>query len=114
MANFVSFSNVPGNTDCSWYQSCDFHNLCEDCSKCGIGCPKYYPYQSEVLRGGSDVPTDKSDVVFALPYAIHSTGSRGVLIVSKTVNPLNVTIHGLGSKATMSQVLDGSVDGETQ
>ena len=50
MANYVSYSNVPGNADCSWYSQCDMSRLCEDCSKCGIGCPKYYPYQSEVLR----------------------------------------------------------------
>lgn len=50
MASFVSFSNVPGNTDCSWFYRCDFAHLCEDCSKCGIGCPKYYPYESEVIN----------------------------------------------------------------
>lgn len=50
MANFVSFSNVPANEDCSWYSSCDFQHLCADCSKCGIGCPAYYPYTSEVVR----------------------------------------------------------------
>lgn len=50
MASYVSFSDVPGNEDCSWYLDCDFSHLCEDCSKCGIGCPKYYPYQSEVLK----------------------------------------------------------------
>ena len=49
MAKFVSFSDAPGNVDCSWYSVCDFDHLCEDCSKCGIGCPKYYPYQTEVL-----------------------------------------------------------------
>ena len=43
MANFVSFSNVPGNSDCSWYQSCNTGQLCENCHTCGIGCPKYYP-----------------------------------------------------------------------
>jgi hypothetical protein len=50
MANYVSFSNVPANSDCSWYAACDMGHLCEDCSKCGIGCPTYYPYQSEVLH----------------------------------------------------------------
>ena len=25
-------------------------NLCEDCHTCGIGCPKYYPYESEVIK----------------------------------------------------------------
>ena len=48
----MSFSNVDGNSDCSWYSQCDMSHLCEDCSKCGIGCPKYYPYQSEVISKG--------------------------------------------------------------
>merc|ERR1712176_1751982 len=69
MANFVSFSNVPGNSDCSWYQSCDFDHLCEDCSKCGIGCPEYYPYESEVLNEApSPAPSTTSEDVFVLPY----------------------------------------------
>jgi hypothetical protein len=52
MADYVSFSDVAGNQDCSWYSAseCDFSNLCEDCSKCGLGCPHYYPYSSEVVR----------------------------------------------------------------
>jgi sucrose-6-phosphate hydrolase SacC (GH32 family) len=81
MANFVSFSNVPGNADCSYYSSCDFGHLCEDCSKCGIGCPKYYPYESEVLHqaaaGGTTASTttttttklgaDRNDQLALLP-----------------------------------------------
>jgi hypothetical protein len=49
-ANFVSFSNVPGNADCSWYHECNTKALCEDCHTCGIGCPKYYPYETEVIK----------------------------------------------------------------
>lgn len=58
MADYVSFSDVKGNEDCSWYSAsaCDFHHLCEDCSKCGIGCPRYYPYQSELLRVPAPTP----------------------------------------------------------
>ena len=60
MGNVVSFSNVPGNSDCSWYENCDWDDKCMDCSKPGKncpaklpgqgGCPKYYPYQSEVIK----------------------------------------------------------------
>ena len=53
MANFVSYSNVPGNSDCSWYSNCDFDHLCENCATCGIGCPKYFPYTSEVVRNAT-------------------------------------------------------------
>jgi len=54
MASYVSFSAE--NDDCSWYNSCDFAHLCTDCSKCGIGCPKYVPYASEVLRTDTTAP----------------------------------------------------------
>jgi hypothetical protein len=33
MGNYASFSNVPGNQDCSWYSECDTSDLCKDCSK---------------------------------------------------------------------------------
>jgi len=60
MASFVSFSYADGNTDCSWYNTCDFEHLCEDCSKCGIGCPKYYPYTSEVLKDTAAVQVEET------------------------------------------------------
>lgn len=56
-AEFVSYSSQ--NADCSWYSDCDFEHLCKDCSKCGIGCPHYVPYESEVLRSTSS-PTASS------------------------------------------------------
>jgi len=52
-AKFVSFCFADDNADCSWYSDCDFDHLCEDCSTCGIGCPHYFPYESEVLRAAS-------------------------------------------------------------
>jgi len=63
MAKFVSFSSVEGNHDCSWYSQCDFTRLCEDCSKCGIGCPKYFPYESEVLPSSSSSSSSSAAAV---------------------------------------------------
>lgn len=114
MANYVSFSDVPGNQDCSWYSECDMSHLCEDCHTCGIGCPKYYPYKSEVLKDAPPPgPATSSDKLFAMPYAIRTSSQRGVLLVSKTANPLAITLHGSGLGNTTAQVLDGSVDGLT-
>ena len=50
MADYVSFSNVPGNADCSWYSYCDMGKLCADCHTCGIGCPKYYVSQQRTAE----------------------------------------------------------------
>ena len=58
MGNYVSYS-LEAN-DCSWYSACEFNQLCADCSKPGPncpnpatgGCPKYYPFESEVLKIG--------------------------------------------------------------
>ena len=58
MGNYVSYS-LEAN-DCSWYSTCEFNQLCADCSKPGPncpdpatgGCPKYYPFESEVLKIG--------------------------------------------------------------
>jgi hypothetical protein len=52
MADYVSFSNVPGNSDCSWYSECDMSKLCADCHACGIGCPKYYVSHACIQRFG--------------------------------------------------------------
>ena len=49
---------VPGNQDCSWYETCEVDDLCKDCSKPASspscpkapGCPKYFPYQTEVVK----------------------------------------------------------------
>jgi len=79
MASFVSFSFVAGNTDCSWYLDCDFAHLCADCSKCGIGCPAYYPYTSEVLRNtGSTAPdlVEAASVVEAAPLLQPALSAR--------------------------------------
>jgi hypothetical protein len=64
MGNYASFSNVPGNQDCSWYSECDTSDLCKDCSKPASsptcppapGCPKYYPYQTEVVKAVKPAP----------------------------------------------------------
>ena len=62
MGNYVSYSREAN--DCSWYSTCDFEHLCADCSKPGPncpdpatgGCPKYYPFESEVLHVGPPAP----------------------------------------------------------
>ena len=112
MANFVSFSNVPENSDCSWYASCDMSHLCEDCSKCGIGCPHYYPYASEVLHKVPP-PPPPPPAVAVLPFVLEEWGRRGVLMVSKTVRPTQVLLSGVGLPGGEAMVLDGTLDGET-
>ena len=114
-ANFVSFSLHGWNSDCSWYETCDFGHLCADCSQPGPhcpappGCPSYVPYTSEVI---SAVPAPRvAAPLFALPYIKHTDGSRGVLLVSKTSVPTNVTLHGDGLAGASATVLDGSLDG---
>merc|ERR1740117_2713248 len=96
MANVVSFSNVPGNSDCSWYSACDMRHLCEDCSKdCGIHCPKYYPYKSEVLHAVPQppVPVSRGTSVEVMPFILQdSSKRRGVLLVSKTVQHTTVVL----------------------
>lgn len=114
MANYVSFSDVTGNHDCSWYSECDMSHLCEDCHTCGIGCPKYYPYKTEILKDAPPPdPSTFSDKLFAMPYAIHSSEQHGLLLVSKTASPMTITLRGSGLGNTTAQVLDGSVDGMT-
>ena len=112
MANYVSYSNVPGNADCSWYSQCDMSRLCEDCSKCGIGCPKYYPYQSQVLHE-APAPPPPPPAVEVLPFILQSNKRRGVLIVSKTVSLSTVVLRGPGLSGAEATVLDGTADGET-
>ena len=114
-ANFVSFSLHGWNSDCSWYETCDFGHLCADCSQPGPhcpappGCPSYVPYTSEVI---SAVPAPRAAApLFALPYIKHTDGARGVLLVSKTSVPTNVTLHGDGLAGASATVLDGSLDG---
>ena len=60
MANFVSFSLKDWNSDCSWYSACDMGHLCEDCSTCGIGCPSYVPYSSEVIKVAPPSPPPRT------------------------------------------------------
>jgi len=114
-ANFVSFSLHGWNSDCSWYETCDFGHLCADCSQPGPhcpappGCPSYVPYTSEVI---SAVPAPRvAAPLFALPYIKHTDGARGVLLVSKTSVPTNVTLHGDGLAGASATVLDGSLGG---
>lgn len=113
MASFVSFSNVPGNSDCSWYSSCDFDHLCEDCSQCGIGCPRYYPYESEVLHAAPPPPAPKP-AVEVLPFILQdATKRRGVLLVSKTASLATIVLTGAGLAGAKATVLDGTTDGVT-
>ena len=115
MANFVSFSNVPGNSDCSWYVACDMRHLCEDCSKCGIGCPKYYPYESEVLHAVSPPPepVHRGTLVELMPFILQGASQRrGALLVSKTVNPTTIVLSGAGLAGGEVSVLDGTLNGE--
>ena len=79
MATFVSFSVE--NDDCSWYSSCDFAHLCTDCSRCGIGCPTYVPYASEVLRTDTTAPAGVHGAVEKRGGgngAVHTSGEYGV------------------------------------
>lgn len=46
----------------SWFEQCHFDNLCEDCSKCGLGCPHYLPYESEVLPSHAAAAVDIATV----------------------------------------------------
>jgi len=109
-ANFVSFSNVAGNSDCSWYAACDMMHLCEDCSKCGIGCPKYYPYESEVLHAVPPPPPPQ--YVEVMPFILQDANERhGVLLISKTVTPTTIVLHGAGLAGGKATVLDGTLDG---
>ena len=113
MANYVSFSNVPGNSDCSWYAACDMDHLCEDCSRCGIGCPTYYPYESEVLHVAPPPPPPPPSVA-VLPFVMQdATKRRGALLVSKTVHPTTVVLAGAGLAGGEATVLDGTLDGAT-
>jgi len=108
-ANFVSFSYFPagGNFDCSWYAECDFEHLCVDCSKCGIGCPQYLPYESQVLHAVKPHPSNESDAVFALPYRLLDDGRTGVLVVNKKENTMTVTLSGKGLAGAEATVLEG-------
>ena len=134
MANFVSFSLKDWNSDCSWYSACDMGHLCEDCSTCGIGCPSYVPYSSEVIKVAPPSPPAADTDIFAMPLVVHDDakghggvmggekagtrtgastggGSRAVLLVSKSSSPTSVVLSGDGVTNTVATVLDGSVDG---
>ena len=53
--------------------------------------------------------------LFAMPYIVHDSGKRGVLLINKVSTPLTVTLHGAGVSGvnTTAQVLDGTVDGKS-
>ena len=44
------------------------------------------------------------DTLFAMPYIVHDSGKRGVLLISKIATPLTVTLHGTGVSNTTAQV----------
>ena len=50
-----------------------------------------------------------------MPYTLHDSSKRGVLLISKTETPLTVTLRGAGVSGvnTTAQVLDGTIDGKT-
>jgi hypothetical protein len=87
MGNFASFSNVPGNQDCSWYSECDTSDLCVDCSKPSSspscpqspGCPKYYPYQTEVVKAVAPAPAPA-------PVGTIGNGTCGPTVTGKDCN----------------------------
>ena len=118
-ANFVSFLRL--ELGLSWYASCDFAHLCADCSTPGLhcppppGCPSYVPYASEVIKAPPPGPPPAVDPkLFVMPY-IKQDGDRssGVLLISKSSVPTNVTLTGAGLAGAAAVVLDGSVDGVT-
>ena len=39
-----------------------------------------------------------------MPYIVHDSGKRGVLLISKIATPLTVTLHGTGVSNTTAQV----------
>ena len=104
MANFVSYSSA--QKDCSWYRDCDMSQLLH---------PSTWHGESEVLKSVPQVA--RPPQVFAMPYARHDTGVRGVLLVNKVGTPIVITLNvGAGSRcpnATAALVLDGSIDGLT-
>ena len=132
-ANYVSFSLA--SSDCSWYAACDMGRLCADCSTCGIGCPSYVPYASEVLRAAPPAPPAAQTHLFAMPIVVHDApaptarrggavgggasaaarggggGARKVLLVSRSSTPMRARLSGDGVTRTVATVIDGSVDG---
>ena len=60
-------------------------------------------------------PPPATDTLFAMPYTVHDTGKRGVLLINKKSTPLSVTLHGAGVSGvnTTAQVLDGTIDGKS-
>lgn len=103
MAAFVSYSDVPGNEDCSWYSECDFARLCEDCSKCGIGCPKYYPYQSEVIRAPTTLGTTAASASASSPASASAPASASTPAATHTAGrkPAVDASHTAGRKASL-------------
>jgi hypothetical protein len=73
------------------------------CTQCMSGSTKPLP---------ASPPTD---TLFAMPYIVHDSGKRGVLLISKTSTPLEVTLQGAGVSGvnTTAQVLDGTIDGKS-
>ena len=65
------------------------------------------PHESSPLGGRRTA----APPLFALPFVKKASGARGVLLVSKTAVPTNVTLHGAGLAGAGATVLDGSVDG---
>ena len=73
------------------------------CTQCMSGSTKPLPAP----------PT--TDTLFVMPYIIHDTGKRGVLLINKKSTPLSVTLHGAGVSGvnTTAEVLDGTIDGKS-
>lgn len=79
----------------------------------GVGAPGCATCTSGSVRPLPPAPA--TDTLFSMPYVVHDTGARGVLLISKTATPLSVTLHGAGVSGvnTTAQVLDGTVDGRS-
>jgi hypothetical protein len=78
-------------------------NGASGCTQCMSGSTKPLPAP----------PT--TDTLFAMPYIIHDSDKRGVLLISKKSTPLTITLLGAGVSGvnTTAQVLDGTVDGNS-
>lgn len=68
-ANFASFSSH--NQDCSWYERCDLKHLEQPAVT--------PPYLSEQLH-----PTPPVPPISVLPYQVHDSAKRGLLVVCKS------------------------------
>jgi hypothetical protein len=58
-------------------------------------------------------PAASHSQALPLPYEVHASGARGLLLVSKSSKPMRVQLQGAGLTDTAATVLDGTLDGVT-